>query len=521
MRSIRARLLLWLGAGLMLLFGVAGFVVYGAVRDRVENDFIDDLREKADTLAAGLELEIEPDMRAEAVRLGALLMPDPNRDPAERERAKQRLLKLAEKAFVVRFTLDPSALPAYVPGPDATYFSVARGRAPTEIPLASSELGTPLDEKGTQRSYMEYDDRTPVFGVELDGAPAVGYMLAVPDVPFRDPAKAQTWRTIRGADERFMRPAVVRVIRAREGLDRLLGRLRAGLLIAGLVLLGLIALVCWWVVNRGLAPVHSLSEQVGRLDAQSLDQRIDAEGLPQELTPIATRLNEALGRIAVGVDRERRTAAHIAHELRTPVAELMSITEIAKRWGDDAELQSRAVGDSHEIALHMSRVVTALLKVARAGTGPDALELASLDIAPIVRKAWDGLASAAAERQQELDDGLPEALEARTDADVVEAVIASLLKNAIQHAPPSSRIRVGTRLGERAQLQISNPAPDLGPEDVAHVSEAFWRKDDARTSSDEGGLGLTLAFELCRSAGIDVDAALRDGHFVLTLAFPA
>ena len=52
------------------------------------------------------------------------------------------------------------------------------------------------------------------------------------------------------------------------------------------------------------------------------------------------------------------------------------------------------------------------------------------------------------------------------------------------------------------------------------MAEAFWRKDEARTHSDEGGLGLTLAFELCRSADIELVPALEDGYLVLTLGFP-
>lgn len=524
MRSIRGRLLGWLGFGLLVLFGLAGLVVDRIVTDRLETDFREELDALARTLAAGLELEIDPRYRAEVQRLGALAMPDPKRSEAERAEARRKLRVLAEKAFRIRFALDPERFPAADYGTETPWFYVQDGEANR---LAMSR---PVDASRDVEGILSSGGKTTPEGLRAGEADGKQMILGqevirraheVADVRFRDGAWSETWTRIRGDDPTLRKSAWVTVARSREGVNRLLGRVRAGMIAAGVALAILIAFGSWWIVRRGLAPVTGLSEQVAALDAQSLGQRIDESSLPEELAPIARQLNAALERIEHSVDRERRTAAHIAHELRTPIAELQSITEIAAKWPDEAELQARAVKDSHDVALHMGRVVAALLKVARAGSGEAPLTLDALDVVPVVRRAWEGLGAAAGERNQTLDDVLPETLDVQSDRDVAEAVVASLLKNAIQHAPPGSTVRVGAaEVNGRRVLTIANPAPDLGADDVLHMAEAFWRKDAARTHSDEGGLGLTLAFELCRGAGIELTPRLEGGQLVLTLGFP-
>ena len=76
------------------------------------------------------------------------------------------------------------------------------------------------------------------------------------------------------------------------------------------------------------------------------------------------------------------------------------------------------------------------------------------------------------------------------------------------------------RDGGGAWLEIENPSPDLEPEDLASLTEPFWRKDDARTSSEQGGLGLSLADELARHVGLDLTFRLQEGQFAVRIAFP-
>ena len=97
-----------------------------------------------------------------------------------------------------------------------------------------------------------------------------------------------------------------------------------------------------------------------------------------------------------------------------------------------------------------------------------------------------------------------------------------LLRNAVDHAPRGSRIRVAGRptADDEVTLTISNPCEDLAPEDMANVTDLFWQKDEARTSSLQGGLGLPLVSEVARSAGLGFELDLQDGLFHARLKLP-
>ena len=120
----------------------------------------------------------------------------------------------------------------------------------------------------------------------------------------------------------------------RRELDRTLATLQLVLAGSGLLLLAATALVVPRVLRRELKPLQSLAAEAARIDAASLSARFATEGLPGELAPIAARLNELLARLEDSFERERRFSSDVAHEFRTPVAELRSLAELAIKLPD-------------------------------------------------------------------------------------------------------------------------------------------------------------------------------------------
>jgi signal transduction histidine kinase len=85
----------------------------------------------------------------------------------------------------------------------------------------------------------------------------------------------------------------------------------------------------------GLSPLNQLANQAASITADSLATRFPTEIWPGELTPISSRLNDLLERLEQSFERERRFSADLAHELRTPIAELRSLAELALKWPED------------------------------------------------------------------------------------------------------------------------------------------------------------------------------------------
>jgi len=141
-------------------------------------------------------------------------------------------------------------------------------------------------------------------------------------------------------------------------------------------------------VRRGLSPLDRLATEADTISADSLDHRFAVSNLPAELRPIAARLNALLERLRDGFFRERRFTADVAHELRTPVAELRAMVEVALKWPDDAD-HDRNYHETLATARQMETIITRLLSIARCEAGKQAVDQQRLDLCDVVRESWN------------------------------------------------------------------------------------------------------------------------------------
>ncbi|MBC8125643.1 MAG: sensor histidine kinase N-terminal domain-containing protein [Gloeobacteraceae cyanobacterium ES-bin-144] len=296
--------------------------------------------------------------------------------------------------------------------------------------------------------------------------------------------------------------AALVVGRERAPLNQTLHTLRIRLLLVGAgALAGLILLVRWGV-SRGLAPLARLSESVAKVDADSLATRFPDNELPAELRPISTRLNELLARLESAFHRERRFTATAAHELRTPLAELRTLAEVNLTTnGSEAEL-SESWKDTLSTTLRMESLALRLLDLTRSENPLHVLKSETFFIADAINTAWKPLARRAEKRGIKLLSEVPYDLCLTTDPSLLDVVFANLLSNAVEHAPPDCEVRISA--GETAgklRIQFQNPAGDLTAEDLPHLFERFWRKENSRSDARHHGLGLALAWEFTRLLG--------------------
>jgi two-component system sensor histidine kinase QseC len=338
----------------------------------------------------------------------------------------------------------------------------------------------------------------------------------VPAPPGQEPA------TLRVPSERF----TLALARDRSTLDRMLNLLLTTLSMAGLALAAGTALAVVMVVRKTLEPVQAVATQAGRIDATTLDRRLPLHGLAPELQPICQCINELLERVEAGFKRERQFTANVAHELRTPIAELRTLAEVAinraKRGGAEPDVAYR---DALDIARQMESTVTALLALARCTGGTQTMNRTIVDVSEIVQGAWRRFAAGAELRGLSATCDVPAGVLGLTDRALVAAVIENLLSNAVEYAPRGGMLRCRMeRSGGRVVFSVTNTATGLTADDVARMCEPFWRKDDARSSSvcAHAGLGLALVEAYTRLLDIDLKLRLESGNlFIATIALPA
>ena len=302
---------------------------------------------------------------------------------------------------------------------------------------------------------------------------------------------------------------------ARSDLDRTLRTLLLLLIGCGAALLAVTALVVPRVLRRGLTPLQDLADEAARIDAGSLTARFPDRNLPGELVPITARLNELLARLEVSFDRERRFSADVAHELRTPVAELRSMAELAVKLPDARA--SNADEETLSIALHLESILTRLLALTRAGQGAQPVESESVSLAKLAEEVCAAHRADAAARSLTFHCRTETAVEFASDPVLLRSIVNNLVENAVTYTPPGGTVEVTTGPAP-VLICVSNTVSGLTNGDLPHLFERFWRKDAARAGDGHAGLGLALARAFAHSLGCGLTAAFEeDGRLTLTL----
>jgi two-component system sensor histidine kinase QseC len=288
---------------------------------------------------------------------------------------------------------------------------------------------------------------------------------------------------------------------------------------------GVLLLVATWyvvprVLKRGLQPLDRLGELAAQIDADSLTARFPAAGLPAELQPICGRLNDLLARLEQSFERERRFSADLAHELRTPLAELRTLTECSLKWPESRDPATDR--DTLAIAAQMEAVVTTLLALTRGEQGRLAADLQPVALSPLIEESWRPFAARATARQLRAQFHLAPA-SAQADPALLRSILGNLFDNAVDYAPSGSDITLTLAIeGDSVICTVANPTDNLEAADLSKLFDRFWRKEAARTGGRHFGLGLPLAATFARSMGWTLSANLTPtGLLAFTLRGPA
>jgi signal transduction histidine kinase len=312
------------------------------------------------------------------------------------------------------------------------------------------------------------------------------------------------------------------VAREREDLNHALITVALGELGGLGALVAAFSILVPWLIGRHLRPVQRIAAQAGQIDTGALATPFPVADMPAELQPICLRLNESLDRLHGAFIREHRFSADVAHELRTPIAELRLLSEIALRFPKEKEDAARSFRDALDIARQMEAIVETLLEMIEENAPLPASSLIPVDLEKVLQRAWRAGAAVAKRRNttwQMTENGGVTVL---SEPAILERVLENLLANAVEYAPPESLVRVRIEsLPDRAIVIVQNPTTGLEAGDLTHLAEPFWRKDASRTQRHHAGLGLALVVCYARRLGIKILWTLPDASvFQVRLEIP-
>jgi two-component system sensor histidine kinase QseC len=276
------------------------------------------------------------------------------------------------------------------------------------------------------------------------------------------------------------------------------------------------------VIKSGLSPLKRLAYHTTTIDSKSLGSRYDTDDLPYELRPIAKRLNELLERIESAFVREKRLTADIAHELKTPIAELRSLAEVALKWPDDYEFTNNALREASDISVQMDRTVSVLLALGRCESGKQNISPASVDVKSLLTEVLSPWEKMANDRDIRINCNFPDIAEVVTDPILFTSVLTNICSNAVEHCPEGGHVECTLKNSlHNLRFSITNSNVSLAAEDIPHIFDYLWRKDSARSDSSHSGLGLTLVNAFAGILDIEIKAELlQSGDFSMTLFIP-
>lgn len=309
------------------------------------------------------------------------------------------------------------------------------------------------------------------------------------------------------------------VATSRENLDGTLFYLY--FLIGGIDLLVLsgICLLVSITIRKGMAPVDEINRQIKEIDGEDLEKRIDLVKPPSELYRIVHTLNELLERMDKIITRERRFTSDVAHELRTPVSELRTASEVALMSAEDPEETKAFFEDVGDISRQMEKIVNNLLTLSRWDQDEVEIHREEVALKPMIDECWTRFSKEAESKDIQLDCHVEENSKIFTDREKFEMIVQNLIENAIAYSVPGSHIRCRMEPGNPSvTLIIENQAANLCRQDVEFLFDRFWRKDRARSEVNHSGLGLSIVKALADILTIQVlPELLEDQWFRMQL----
>ncbi|MGE0453266.1 MAG: sensor histidine kinase [Vicinamibacteria bacterium] len=290
-------------------------------------------------------------------------------------------------------------------------------------------------------------------------------------------------------------PLRVRVAISETPMYTRLRELLFGLGLGLAVVLGLAAAGGRALAARALSPLAAMAARARRISAEHLSERLDARGAGGELEQLGEAFNDAFARLEASFDQLRRFTADASHELRTPLTALRSVGEVGLAPGHSAEQYREVVASMLEEADRLTRLVDALLQLARAETGRSPLALESLDAADLAAGVVAQIAVLAEERGQQLTCTSAGAAPLQGDRVVLRMALMNLVDNAIKYGRVGGRVEVEVRATEaEVSVAVRDDGPGIAPEHRERVFDRFFRVDRDRARSPGGaGLGLALA----------------------------
>ena len=301
---------------------------------------------------------------------------------------------------------------------------------------------------------------------------------------------AYTWRT---TGLRQAGPVLIVVAESVERRVALANDIIKGVIIPQFSVLPIAALLIWFGLSRGIAPINALQKRLRARKPDDLSS-IDGQNVPVEIEPLVTAMNELLARLASHISAQQRFVADAAHQLKTPLAGLRMQAELGMRGAPSAETLS-SLNQIVAGTVRATRLIDQLLLMARA-ENPDNIQVTVIDVRALTQEQtlrWVDQALSA-----QIDLGFEAAdmpMLIKGQALLLAELLNNLIDNALRYTPAKGRVTVSVaQVAHQIIIAVQDSGQGIPAADRERVFDRFYRV--LGTKVEGSGLGLAIVREI-------------------------
>jgi two-component system heavy metal sensor histidine kinase CusS len=280
------------------------------------------------------------------------------------------------------------------------------------------------------------------------------------------------------------------------------------------------AVIARSATKRGLRPLAEISQSVKRIQPTRLDQRVASTGWPNELQPLAESFDEMLTRLEDSFTRLSQFSADLAHELRTPISNILGEAQVALTRNRTADEYRQVIESTVAECERLSRITDSLLFLARADSAREQIKCTWFNGRAAVEKIANFYTTLAEDRHIRIEcDG-----EANIHADslLFTRAVSNLVDNALRFSPDGSAVRVSiSTTDDGTEISVRDNGGGIAAKHLGRVFDRFYRADPSRSSGGTGlGLALVKSIAELHGGSVTIESEINRGTNI-TLRFPS
>ena len=284
-------------------------------------------------------------------------------------------------------------------------------------------------------------------------------------------------------------------------------------------------LLGWVMAGRALIPLNSVSQAAQEIKGSNLKVRIPLRGAGDELDRMIGAFNDMTSRLESSFEQIRQFSTDVSHELRTPLTSIRGQMEVALITAKTADEFRDTLVDALGDVEHLSNIVRALLQLSQAESGQLVLQMAPLDLAPVVQDIADQFQIPAEDQKLTLSTAIDkEGCVINADRTQICRLVTNLISNAVKYTPSGGHVKVEVkRVEEAVQFVVSDTGVGIAADHLPHIFDRFYRVRKMQTKSVQGlGLGLSFVAWIVQVHGGKVDVQSEEGKgTAFTVSLPA